>query len=116
MLAEIEARVTEQESARERGQLELFGALLTDLAERSLPEPVEHRVQLSDGREFTGSWERIVRAMRDANKSTAGRSLQEFMANEARRGFSLTGVKIPAGDAESFLRGSESAGLLTIVR
>jgi hypothetical protein len=42
--------------------------------------------------------------------------VQEFMATEARRGYSLTGVKIPSVDAESFLRGSANAGLLRIVR
>jgi hypothetical protein len=38
------------------------------------------------------------------------------MSSEARRGYSLTGVKIPTSDAESFIRGSASAGLLRIVR
>jgi Tfp pilus assembly protein PilF len=116
LLAEIETKVAEEEAARERGQLELFGALLTDLAERQTEEPTEHRIMMSDGRVFVGSWERIVRAMRDANKAMNGRSVQEFMATEARRGYSLTGVKIPTGDAESFIRGSASAGLLRIVR
>jgi hypothetical protein len=54
--------------------------------------------------------------MRDASRHLAGRSLQEYMSNEARRGYSLTGVKIPTSDAESFIRGSASAGLLRIVR
>jgi hypothetical protein len=38
------------------------------------------------------------------------------MLSEARRGFSLTGVLIPTGDAESFIRGSADAGLLRILR
>jgi hypothetical protein len=79
-------------------------------------ERIEHRIMMTDGRQYAGSWERIVRAMRDSNKAMAGRSLQEFMATEARRGYSLTGVKIPTADAESFIRGSASAGLLRIVR
>ena len=116
MLAEIEARVTEEDAARERGQLELFGVLLTDLAEQKTVDVMEHRILLNDGRVYVGSWERIVRAMRDANKAMTGRSVQEFMATEARRGYSLTGVKIPSADAESFLRGSANAGLLRIVR
>jgi hypothetical protein len=37
------------------------------------------------------------------------------MQQEARRGFSLTGILIPAGDAESFIRGSADAGLLRIL-
>ncbi|HEY7877597.1 MAG TPA: tetratricopeptide repeat protein [Gemmatimonadaceae bacterium] len=116
MLAEIESRMAEEEATRERGQLELFGALLTDLAEQRTGDVTEHRILLNDGRVYVGSWERIVRAMRDANKGMTGRSVQEFMATEARRGYSLTGVKIPSVDAESFLRGSANAGLLRIVR
>lgn len=127
LLSEIESRVMEDDARAAgmagRGQLELFGVLLNDLADRrsgtgngAVDERVEHRIMLTDGRQFVGSWERIVRAMRDANKAMAGRSLQEFMASEARRGYSLTGVKIPTRDAESFIRGSASAGLLRIVR
>jgi hypothetical protein len=127
LLSEIEARVMEDDARAAgmagRGQLELFGVLLNDLADRRNPtgngavdERVEHRIMMTDGRQYAGSWERIVRAMRDANKAMAGRSLQEFMATEARRGYSLTGVKIPTADAESFIRGSASAGLLRIVR
>jgi len=116
MLSEIETRMGDEAITRERGQLELFGALLSDLADRRQDEPVEHRIMLNDGRVFAGSWDRIVRLMRDASKSMSGRSLQEFMATEARRGYSLTGVKIPTVDAESFIRGSADAGLLHIVR
>jgi tetratricopeptide (TPR) repeat protein len=123
MLSEIESRVAEEFDRSERGQLELFSVLLSDLAERKREtgEPridvVEHRVvTVSDGQEYAGSWERIVRAMRDANRAFSGRSVQEFMATEARRGYSLTGVKIPTSDAESFIRGSADAGLLRIVR
>ena len=65
---------------------------------------------------FRGSWDEIVRMMRDANTAFAGRSMQEFMATEARRGYSLTGVTIPTRDAESFIRGSADAGLLRIVK
>ncbi len=127
LLSEIESRAMEEDARAAgmagRGQLELFGVLLNDLADRrgtggngAVDERVEHRILMTDGRQFVGSWERIVRAMRDSNKAMAGRSLQEFMANEARRGYSLTGVKIPTRDAESFIRGSASAGLLRIVR
>ncbi len=127
LLSEIESRVMEDDARAAgmagRGQLELFGVLLNDLADRRNPtgngavdERIEHRIMMTDGRQYAGSWERIVRAMRDSNKAMAGRSLQEFMATEARRGYSLTGVKIPTADAESFIRGSASAGLLRIVR
>ena len=81
---------------------------------RSVAEPA-HRI-VRDGREYAGSWEQIVRAMRDANTQYAGRTLHEFMQTEARRGYSITGVRIPTHDPESFIRGSADAGLLRIVR
>jgi Flp pilus assembly protein TadD len=117
MLAEIEARVAEEAERTDRAQLELFSTLLADLAERRRDEEtVEHSVVTRDGIEFHGSWERIVRAMKEANAMMSGRSVQEFMATEARRGFSLTGVKIPTHDAESFIRGIANAGLLRIAQ
>ena len=101
---------------RARGQLELFGALLSELADQREPVEPKHRIMTREGREYVGSWEQIVREMRDANKQWAGRTVQEFMHNEARRGYSLTGITIPTHNAESFIRGSADAGLLRIVR
>ena len=133
MLAEIEGRVADElDAARGAalGQLELFGALLADLAghrevesddavgepdEREAPPEVEHAVTTREGRQYAGSWDQIVQRMREMNGNSA-RSMHEFMVAEARRGYSLTGVKIPTGDAESFIRGSADAGLLRIVR
>ena len=71
---------------------------------------------MRDGRIYSGTWEEIVRVMRDENAAYAGRSLSEFMMTEARRGLAITGVEIPTGDPESFLRGSADAGLLRILR
>src|SRR5580698_1262355 len=120
MLAEIEQRAADEAQSEARGQLELFGALLNDLAgqkrgDRRLPDIQQHRI-VREGREFDGSWEDIVRDMRDANAAFVGRSVAEFMQTEARRGMSITGVQIPTTDAESFIRGSADAGLLRIVR
>jgi tetratricopeptide (TPR) repeat protein len=120
MLAEIEQRAADEAQSEARGQLELFGALLNDLAgqkrgDRQLPDIRQHRI-VREGREFDGSWEDIVRDMRDANAAFVGRSVAEFMQTEARRGMSITGVQIPTTDAESFIRGSADAGLLRIVR
>jgi tetratricopeptide (TPR) repeat protein len=126
MLAEIEQKVDEAAEQAARGQLELFGGLLTDLqgrrketaaAEPESPRPArdDHAVEI-DGAPFTGSWDEIVRAMKDAKGANTGRSLQEFMATEAKRYFRLTGVRLPTHDAESFIRASANAGLLRIVR
>jgi Flp pilus assembly protein TadD len=143
MLAEIEARVADElDTARGAalGQLELFGALLADLAghrvadedERVVPDELdgrlevpevqpdalpnaEHAVTTREGRQYAGTWDQIVQRMRETNETTS-RSMHEFMVAEARRGYSLTGIRIPTADAESFIRGSADAGLLRIVR
>jgi Tfp pilus assembly protein PilF len=117
MLSEIEGRFNDQRSGdNQQGQLELFGALLSELADQRDPIEPRHRIMTREGREYIGSWDQIVREMRDANKQWAGRTVQEFMHNEARRGYSLTGIMIPTHNAESFIRGSADAGLLRIVR
>jgi Tfp pilus assembly protein PilF len=117
MLSEIEGRFNDQRAGdNQQGQLELFGALLSELADQRDPIEPRHRIMTREGREYVGSWDQIVREMRDANKQWAGRTVQEFMHNEARRGYSLTGIMIPTHNAESFIRGSADAGLLRIVR
>ena len=120
LFAEVEQRVAAEAQHETKNQLELFGQMLHDLASTSAGSDEEgaseHEVTTSDGRQFHGSWDEIVAAMRDADGTFNGRSVAEFMANEARRRFSLTGVVIPTGDAESFLRGSADAGILRIVR
>ena len=137
MLAEIEGKVADElDAARGTalGQLELFGALLADLAghriveggddgDEAVEEPdaevaapnADHAVTTREGRQYAGTWDQIVQRMRETNGNTA-RSMHEYMVAEARRGYSLTGVKIPTVDAESFIRGSADAGLLRIVR
>ena len=114
MLAELETRFNEQDAQQSRDQLELFGTLLNELA-GGAAGVTTHRVEFADGRQFDGTWDEIVVRMRDTAPTAAERTVQEFMQAEARRGFSLTGRLIPAGDAESFLRGCADAGLLRIV-
>jgi Tfp pilus assembly protein PilF len=114
MLAEIEQKATDEAQGEAHNQLELFGALLTDLA-ASRRDTETHRV-VRDGHEFIGTWDEIVSAMHDASEVSSGRSLSDFMITEARRGVSITGVQISTRDAESFIRGSADAGLLRIVR
>jgi hypothetical protein len=121
MLAEIEQQAADQAAEQAKGQLELFGGLLSSLADQKLEPPPRreepsHEVLTREGKPFRGSWDEIVRMMRDSNTAFQGRSMQEFMATEARRGYSLTGVTIPTRDAESFIRGSADAGLLRIVK
>ena len=120
MLAEIEQQAADQAAEEAKGQLELFGGLLSSLADQrtepAFHEELSHEVLTREGKPFRGSWDDIVRMMRDSNTAFAGRSMQDYMATEARRGYSLTGVTIPTRDAESFIRGSADAGLLRIVK
>lgn len=117
MLGEIEARFNDEGGDGPQSQLELFGALLHDLVDQKRdPELAgEHEVVLG-GHSYDGSWDDIVRQMRDASGADAGRSVHDWMRTEARRTYQRSGVRIPADDPESFIRGSADAGLLRIVR
>ena len=123
MLAEIEAKAADAAQNEARGQLELFGALLNGFSASKLEEqPVSdppltaHQITLRDGYALEGTWEEILEKMRAVNGESRGNSLAEFMASEAQRGKALTGVQIPTENAESFIKGSATAGLLRIVR
>ncbi|MDA1082168.1 MAG: tetratricopeptide repeat protein [Gemmatimonadetes bacterium] len=113
MLGEIEQRAVEADARDARVQLELFGTLLAELSGQKEPSAT-HSVVARDGREYSGTWDEIVTRMRDDSTLTS-KSVIEYMQQEARRGFSLTGVLIPAGDCEAFVRGSADAGLLRIL-
>jgi hypothetical protein len=73
-------------------------------------------VTLRDGYALDGTWEEILEKMRVVNGEAREKSIAEFMATEAKRGRDLTGVQIPTENAESFIKGSATAGLLRIVR
>ena len=111
MLADIEMRFSRgEEESQER--LAEFGTLLSTLVEQETA--TEHRIIDARGRQYAGSWEEIVRRMRDEDGVT--HTVQEWMAHQARRVHTARGIEIPTNDAESFLRGSANAGLLRIVR
>jgi len=97
-----------------RNQLELFGSLLTGLAERK--EDESHHIVASDGMAYRGSWDEIVTRMRDADADVAGHTVEEYMHRTARRVLTATGIQLPSHDAESFIRASARAGLLRIMR
>ena len=105
-----------------RGQLELFGTLLTTLADAksdpaSADDPTLHTVLTKDGVRLSGSWDEIVRSLRDADmEGLQDRTTNEFMARVSKRAFRETGVRVPHHDAELFVRASADAGLLRIVR
>src|SRR4051812_41483432 len=87
MLMELDARSgadTAPAAETARGQLELFGSLLSSLADQK-HEP-EHQIIASDGTEFGGSWEEIVRHMRDKTGNPA-HTMEEFMVGVSQSGF-----------------------------
>jgi tetratricopeptide (TPR) repeat protein len=114
----------EREAEVARGQLELFGTLLNGLAdakrsdadESQLDGVADHSIMTRDGKQYAGSWDDIVRRMRDADNAYADRTVEEYMRRTATRWYSETGVRIPSHDAESFIRAIAHAGLLRIVR
>jgi tetratricopeptide (TPR) repeat protein len=105
-----------------RGQLELFGTLLSSLAGTKTQDPMfpefrEHEVVLRDGRAFTGSWEEIVRSLQSGDvEGGTELSLEAFMTRMAKQAYRETGVRVPSHDVELFVRASADAGLLRIVQ
>jgi tetratricopeptide (TPR) repeat protein len=105
-----------------RGQLELFGTLLSSLVDTKQQDPVSpeiglHEVVLRDGRALTGSWEDIVRSLQHGDsEGPRDQSLEAFMTLMAKRTYRETGVRVPSHDVELFVRGSADAGLLRIVQ
>jgi tetratricopeptide (TPR) repeat protein len=121
LLAEIEAMGPDGQ-IRDPRQLELFGTLLTELQgmKNRGGSPgggiVEvHRVSTVSGATYVGTWEEIVRQMKDDAAEWAGGSLEEYMAASAKRWRKQTGLAIPATDPESFLRAGADAGVLRIL-
>jgi Tfp pilus assembly protein PilF len=110
-----------------RGQLELFGTLLSSLADAKSEDETAspeidlgvHSILTREGRRLTGSWEEIVRSMCDADAESGqggDGTLREYMTRIAKRTYRETGVRVPSHDAELFVRGSADAGILRIVR
>lgn len=121
LLAEVEQTVTEREeseAAAAQEHLETLGTLLSELADQQAADGDDptrtHAVVLSDGRSFEGTWDQIVASIRDVRD--AGRSVQDYMAAEARRHYGATGTRIATHASEAFIRGSADAGLLRILR
>jgi len=118
MLMELDGRTggdTAPAAEAARGQLELFGSLLSSFAEQKQDDLSEHQIVASNETKFGGSWEEIVRRLRDQIGNPT-HTMEEFMSGASQHGFRQTGIRIPTHDAESFIRGSAVAGLLRIVR
>ena len=122
LLAEIEAMMPDGQ-IRDPRQIELFGTLLTELqgmknkgANGGAGGPIElHRVSTVSGATYVGTWEEIVRQMKDDAAEWAAGSVEEYMEASAKRWRKQTGIAIPATDPESFLRAGADAGVLRIL-
>lgn len=115
LLSEIEAMRPDGQ-IRDPRQLELFGTLLTELQGMKKGSTGElHRVSTISGSTYVGTWEDIVRQMKDDAAEWAAGSLEEYMEASAKRWRKQTGVAIPATDPESFLRAGADAGVLRIL-
>jgi len=114
LLSEIEA-MTPDGQIRDPRQLELFGTLLTELQGMKNKSFEVHRVSTVSGATYVGTWEEIVRQMKDDAAEWVAGSLEEYMEASAKRWRKQTGAAIPATDPESFLRASADAGVLRIL-
>jgi tetratricopeptide (TPR) repeat protein len=122
VLAEIEAMRPDGQ-IRDPRQLELFGTLLTELQGMRNKGGIggtsgngeTHRVSTVAGATYVGTWEEIVRQMKDDAAEWAAGSLEEYMEASAKRWRKQTGIAIPATDPESFLRAGADAGVLRIL-
>ncbi|MDR0788034.1 MAG: tetratricopeptide repeat protein [Gemmatimonadota bacterium] len=112
LLSEVEAAFEEA-----GGEHPLPSSISSPAALASAPGSSEdllvHRVRTADGTLFSGSWEEIVKRMRDA-LSDPSESIGVFMHRAAERARQLTGRDLPCGDAEEFIRESARMGLLSI--
>jgi len=100
---------------RDPRQLELFGTLLTELQGMKNKSFEVHRVSTVTGATYVGTWEEIVRQMKDDAAEWVAGSLEEYMEASAKRWRKQTGAAIPVTDPESFLRASADAGVLRIL-
>lgn len=116
LLAEIEAMGPDGQM-RDPRQLELFGTLLTELQgmKGRTGDGEVHRVSTAAGATYVGTWEEIVRQMKDDAAEWAAGSLEQYMEASAKRWRKQTGVAIPVTDPEAFLRAGADAGFLRIL-
>jgi Flp pilus assembly protein TadD len=73
----------------------------------------EHRIRTAEGSVFEGSWDDIVRGMRDSCGEPQI-TLTAFMRRAARQIRERTGRDVPCDDAEAFLKAGARMGLLQI--
>ena len=117
LLAEVEAQQPDG-TMRDPTQLELFGALLSELhgMQRKSAQGEAQQVATLAGQTFRGTWEEILVQMKAADQEAEQCSLLDYMTRHARRGQTETGIVIPLTSAEAFIRGAAEAGVLRIIQ
>ena len=118
VLAEIES-LQPDGSSRDPQQLELFGTLMREVPGMQKRFPLSsgvHVIETLNGLTLRGTWDELVVHLQTVEGAWADGTVKEFMRVFARRGTAETGVKIPVGSAEAFLRGATAAGVIRIVQ
>jgi Flp pilus assembly protein TadD len=107
LLAEVESRMGagDPDQYFDPSQLELF--------ERSVDGEGVRVIRLSDGHVLRGSWQDIVRQMRD-QAGFAHETLTEYMRRMAERWHEQAAVEVPFTDPCTFLRAAVEAGLIRL--
>jgi tetratricopeptide (TPR) repeat protein len=118
LLAEIESLQADG-SSRDPNQLELFGTLMREvpgMQKRPATSSGVHVIETLNGMTLRGTWDELVVHLQTIEGAWADGTLDEFMRVFARRGMTETGVKIPVGNNEAFLRGAAAAGVIRILQ
>jgi Flp pilus assembly protein TadD len=117
LLAEVEASFEGAPPASETASAELGVQMdfIMKMLGQAAPEGdgCVHRVRTAEGSIFEGSWEEIVRRMRDSC-GEPDISVAAFMRRAARQIRERTGRDVPCDSAEAFLRAGARLGLLHI--
>ena len=117
LLAEIES-LQPDGSSRDPNQLELFGTLMREvpgMQKRPAQAAGVQVIETLNGFTLRGTWDELVIHLQTVEGAWADGTLKEFMQTFARRGTTETGVKIPVGNSEAFLRGAAAAGVIRIL-
>lgn len=109
LLAEVEQQAaTGTAGATPRGQLDLFPRPQGERAQRA-----QHHVRTADGRAYRGTWQEIIRQMRDQSGFGHETTVQ-YMRRLAERWHEQANVRIPFHDPEGFFRAAIEAGLVKL--
>ena len=109
LLGEVERETAaDSGNAGSRNQLDLFPKLQGERAQRA-----QHQVRTRDGRTYRGTWQEIIRQMRD-QAGFGYETTVQYMRRMAERWHEQANVHIPFHDPEGFFRAAINAGLIKL--